>query len=420
MVAHAARRARLAVLLLLPEWMLAAGCAPGGDRPPGRDVPVAVGAGEVGSGRQSRAEPPRTPSVEEGLALFRRGDLPAAEAHLAGALKTAPGDRRILEALGAIYAKSDRFQKAEESFRAALAVDPASTGARLGLAAVLINTGRYEEAQAALDEVRRRDPGNGAAAVKTALLDARRGRAAEAEAGARAALVRQPGNAEARYVLGLALLQQERLTEAAEAMRRAHELSPGHLGALSNLVKIETRLGRREEALRWRREHEAILLRQRIEERVRGHRLKGIEAFNDKDYPRALQEFLAIAAEDPGDSQVHLHLGSTYIALGDLEQARRELDRSLALDPRNERALVELGRLHALANRLDEAVEVLRRAIAANPEFAEPHYYLAGIHMARGEPDLYHLELKRFEELRRRSQGAATEVVPGPVAGGPP
>jgi Flp pilus assembly protein TadD len=412
MPSHAAR-------LLLAASILAAGCSPGGGRQTGEDAPVAVGAGEVGSGRQSRAEPPRAPSVEEGLALFRRGDLPGAEAHLAGALRSAPGDRRIREALGAIYAKSDRFQKAEESFRAALSLDPASIGARLGLAAVLINTGRYEEAQEALDEVRGRDPGNAAAAVKTALLDARRGRAAEAEAGARGAISRQPGNAEAHYVLGLALMQQDRLDDAAQAMRRAHELSPGHLGALSNLVKIETRRGRREEALRWRREHDEVLSRQRVEERVRGHRLKGIEAFNRKDYAGALREFQAIAAEDPGDSQVHLHLGSTYIELGDLERARAELERSLVLDARNERAMVELGRLHALANRLDDAVEVLHRAIAANPEFAEPHYYLAGIHMARGEPDLYQQELRRFEELRRRSQGAATEVVPE-AAGGLP
>src|SRR5712692_449257 len=61
--------------------------------------------GAVGSGRQSPAEPPAAPSLEIGLQLFRKGDFKGAEPHLAGALRQSPGDRRILEALGAIYAR---------------------------------------------------------------------------------------------------------------------------------------------------------------------------------------------------------------------------------------------------------------------------------------------------------------------------
>jgi tetratricopeptide (TPR) repeat protein len=113
---------------------------------------------------------------------------------------------------------------------------------------------------------------------------------------------------------------------------------------------------------------------------------------------------------------VHLHLGSTFLALGNPDEARRALDRCLALDPRNDRALVEMGRLHALANRLDEAIEALRKAVAVNPEFAEPHYYLAGIYRARGEPERYREEMRIFDDLRSRSKGSALEVEP---VGGP-
>jgi Flp pilus assembly protein TadD len=141
-----------------------------------------------------------------------------------------------------------------------------------------------------------------------------------------------------------------------------------------------------------------------------------VEAFNRGDYRAALDAFLAIAREDPRDPQVHLHLGSTHLALGEHARARQALERCLELQPRNERALAELGRLHALGNRLDEAVRVLQEAISANPEFAEPHYYLAGVHMARGEADLFRMEMRRYEELRARSQGSAMEMVPG--AGG--
>ncbi|OLC53529.1 MAG: hypothetical protein AUH92_05855 [Acidobacteria bacterium 13_1_40CM_4_69_4] len=281
---------------------------------------------------------------------------------------------------------------------------------------MFVDTGRYDEAQATLADVLRRDPGNLTARLKGALLDARLGRAAEAEAGAREVIARRPASAEAHYVLGLALEERAAFVEAADEMGRVQRLVPGHPGALSHLVTIETRLGRPAEAAAWRKTQQEALARLHVENRVRDHRLKGVEAFNRDDYPAALQEFLAIAKEDPDDPQVYLHLGSTYIALGSLDEAKRALDRCLAIDPRNDRALAELGRLHALANRLDDAVEALTKAIAVNPEFAEPHYYLAGVYMARGEPDRFQQEMKIYNDLRARSPGSALEVKP---AGGP-
>jgi len=72
----------------------------------------------------------RLPPIETGLLLFRQGDLKGAEPYLAVALKSAPRDRRLLETLGSIYARSDRRKQAEDSFRAALAVEPASIARR--------------------------------------------------------------------------------------------------------------------------------------------------------------------------------------------------------------------------------------------------------------------------------------------------
>jgi len=399
MSAAIARCARILCALVVPAFVCA--CGSGG----GTSVPIparAVDGAAIGA-----------PSLQSGLQLYRRGDLKGAEAQLAGALRGAPRDRRILETLGSIYARTDRWKQAEDSYRRALLVEPASIGARLGLAAVCVDTGRYDEAGALLLEVKERDPRNPIARLKGALLDVRMGRTAEAEAGAREAIAGQPGNAEAHYVLGLALEQKGALRDAAGEMHRVHDLAPSHLGALSHLVTIETRLGRTNDADRWRKAQQEALSRAHVEERVRDHRIKGVAAFNREDYRSALLEFQAIAREDPGDPQVHLHLGSTFIALDDLEGAKRELDLCLSIDPRNDRALAELGRIYAKANRLDEAIEALGRAIAINPQLAEPHYYLAGIYMARGEQERFRKEMTVFNELQARSQGAALEVQTG-------
>src|SRR5258706_5280156 len=313
------RRACLPPLLLcLAASLPIAGCGPG-DRHPtraaGATPPDTASGGPLGAADGGDGAPSAGESLAIGLGLFRQGDYKGAEPHLLAALKTHPREPRLLEALGSIEALTDRWKQAEGSFRAALAVDGASIGARLGLAAVFVDTGRYDDAAAALAEVRARDPGNLAAMLKGALLDTRLGRAAEGETGAPAVVSSQPRSAEAHFVLGLALEQQGRLAEAATEMQGVVAIAPGHRGALSHLVTIETRRGRAAEAQRWRKAQEAALSRAHVEERVRDHRILGVAAFNREDYAKALVEFQAIAREDPGDPQVHLHLGSTYIGL---------------------------------------------------------------------------------------------------------
>ena len=353
------------------------------------------------------------PSLERGLEALHRGDLVAAEGHLEAALQRSPDDPFVLEGLGAVYAKTDRPARAETAFRHALRGRPDAIGSLLGLAAVLMETGRLDEAATIVDAVSRGAPGNRAALVKRALIDVRRGRAEAAEETARRVLAEEPHHAEASYVLGLALEQRGLRKPAVAAMRQAHAGAPGHLGALSHLVSLSAALGDAAGALRWRAAYDEVLDRRRVEERMRKHRLEGIGAFNRGDYRTALEAFRAIAVEAPRDPQVHLHIGSAHLALGEYDAAQRELETSLALDPHNDRALAELGRLHALANRLDQAEESLRRAIAVNPEFPEPHYYLAGVLRARGDSVGFGEEIRRFEELRARSRGSTMEIVTG-------
>ena len=378
---------------------------------PSGDVSKPAGVADSGQGQDPRD---RTAGREAaiGLGLLRQGDLGGAEPALLEASRRAPGDARLLEALGFVYRRTDRLQKAEETYRAAIQAAPGSATAHLGLAEVLSDSGRNPEALDAVQEARRLDPGNVQARVKEALLLQRTGRPAEAAEKARALVADRPGEIEAHYILGLALEDQGDLKAAATELERVVEGDPGHLAALSRLVTLDTRLGRPRDAERAREAHRKALAQRRVEDKVRGHRLKGVEAFNREDYAAALSEFEVIAREDPSDYQAPLFIGSSLIALGRRDEARKALARSLELQPRNERALMELGRLEALENRLEEAATALRRAIALNPEFAEPHYFLAGVLAARGEIDAARAETRRYEELKARSRGSAMEIVP--------
>jgi len=401
--------ALLAILLGSPGIFV--GC-PSGQAT--RDLPTEGAAQEAGTtnlpGMSAPGEPPGVSPAAAGIRLAQQGDLDGAEPLLVAALKTAPDDTRLLEALGFVYAHTDRWQKAEETYRRALTLRPGLPGGLYGLASVLADTGRYPEALATVQELLRAQPDHLPARMKEALLLVRTGHAAEGEAQARAIIKRAPDQAEAHYVLGLALEDQGDLPGAAAALERAVAIQADHLGALARLQTVLSRLGRKEEAERVRTTHREALARSRVDERVRGNRVRGVEAFNRQDYAAALAEFEFIAREDPTDPQALLYMGSALMALGRMDEARAALQKSLSLEARNERAYMELGRLEALASRLDEAVAALRQSIAINPDFPEPHYFLAGVLMARNDAAGARSEMARFEELRARSPVSAMEL----------
>jgi tetratricopeptide (TPR) repeat protein len=363
--------------------------------------------------------PGQVPPGLAGIRLAQQGDLDGAEPLLLQGLAAAPDDLRLLEALGFVYAHTDRWQKAQEIYERALAIRPGLPSALYGLASVLTDTGRYPEALVVTRRLLAADPGHQPGRLKEALLLVRTGDPAAGEASARALVAAAPEQAEAHYVLGLALEARGDLEGAVVALERAVTLQPAHLGALAKLQTVLTRLGRKEEAVKAGETHDKALAVKRVEERVRGHRARGVDLFNRQDYEGALAEFAIIEREDPDDPQVHLYQGSALLALGRRTEARAALARSLALQPRNERAYMELGRLEALDDHLDAAVTALRRAIAINPEFAEPHYFLAGILQAQGDAAGAAEETRRFRDLKAKSPAAAMELSHPPAGGVP-
>jgi tetratricopeptide (TPR) repeat protein len=398
-------RAGLGLLVLL----LAA--CPRGERPtPGERQPA---AGTSDAGPATGFANPATPeaAAAEGMRLLRSGAPEAAEPHLTRALAAHPRDARLLEALGQIYARSNRFRQAETSFRQALEASPDSAGARLGLAKLLGDTGRDAEGIDVLAPLAKTRADVLPVRLEQARLLLKNGAAAEGLAAARAAAALDARSAEAQYLVGLGLEGTGDRAAALEAFERAAELDASHLGAWSHIQTLAARLGRQDESKRAAERHAAALLRSRVDERVRGHRVKAVEAFNRQDYPAALEEFQFIVREDPTDPQAQLFLGSSLLALNRRDEARVALERSLALDPRGERAWLEMGRLLAYENRLDEAMQALRKASEINPEFPEPHYFLAGILQARGEGEASRAEMRHFEDLRRRSPEGGMQVV---------
>lgn len=153
-----------------------------------------------------------------GLIEEQRGNQTGAERAFLGALKVNPASPQTLVNLGLIRYRAGDLDKAEEYFRRALRVSPRNSNA-------LFNLGN---------------------------LFLRRGNRPEAEELYRAALDHNPFKAEAWLNLGALLTNRGEFGEAVQCFHQTINLQPGIATAYFNLALTYDKMGRAEEAERYR------------------------------------------------------------------------------------------------------------------------------------------------------------------------
>ncbi len=113
--------------------------------------------------------------------------------------------------------------------------------------------------------------------------------------------------------------------------------------------------------------------------------------------------------------------GTSLIFAGDLDAARAEFDRCLAVDPKHYRAVTNLGNAALEAGELDSAIEYYQKAIALNADFPNAHHNLGVAWRKKGKIARSISALKagqkaqqRFEQAEAREQlGKMTRNVTG-------
>ncbi len=85
------------------------------------------------------------------------------------------------------------------------------------------------------------------------------------------------------------------------------------------------------------------------------------------DLQSAAVEFETALEENPGDVSARRNLGLTYLELGRYGDAKRELERAVAIHPRYIEAWLELGRAYAGLDSLSAAREAWARVLSMNP-----------------------------------------------------
>ncbi len=263
--------------------------------------------------------------LRAGMANERTGNYPGAVRAYRRGLEVEPENVELLNALGFSLFQQGRSDEAVEALEKAVEVDPKHSKAHNNLALASIDIGELElaeahyreslalepqpaiyndlgfvlERQGLPDEAEEQyrealalDPDSAAAHTNLGTSLARRGELTEAEGHYRAALESEPST-QASTGLGIVLSEQGRLDEAAASFEDAIEADPGNATAYGRLGAIRVQQGRLEEAA---------------------------SAYRD-------------LLERQPSAAAHQRLAEVLTRLGRPEEARRELERAMALEP---------------------------------------------------------------------------------------
>ncbi|MBW1896949.1 MAG: tetratricopeptide repeat protein, partial [Deltaproteobacteria bacterium] len=139
----------------------------------------------------------------------------------------------------------------------------------------------------------------------------------------------------------------------------------------------------------------------------RGYANLGVGYLHAKEYGPA-QEALekALSLGPPYPTEIHVNVGLAHLEQGQLEAARENLNRALALNRNNYVALDLLGTVSRREKDNQQAAKWYEQALEINPEFATSYHNLAILHKETGDADKALKALKRAIALRPMSANA--------------
>ncbi|HXB70595.1 MAG TPA: tetratricopeptide repeat protein [Candidatus Acidoferrales bacterium] len=386
--------------------------------------------------------PPSGASVDAIQEFIQAGNLPEAFRLVSDALQLHPKDAGLLNLLGVIHARRNQLAEARKDFERAVALAPGLTPAWQNLARSCQLSPRQQGegsrcATAAWQHVLAVKPDDPEARFSLAALYQQQGRYADSlrelarlskdEAARPPALALRCGD----------LAALNRLPEASEAARRlasAAEFSEADvqpiLPALATGGRAATVVVTLVEALDLRGAASPETLRQLVIAYEQVNRLNDARrtlerlAVAEPANPRHLLELARIAyrmhdlegalgylghARDltPADPQVHFLFGMILVELKLPIDARKSVEKALALDPRNPDYNHAMGSIVLNARDAASAIPYFQTYIAARPEDPRGHFALGVAYFAADDYDNCRNEMEIVSKVPKTETGAA-------------
>jgi cellulose synthase operon protein C len=302
-------------------------------------------------------------------AHLQANDLLAARSLATRVAEAAPDNAALYSTLGAIFQGAGQLDEAVAWFEAALERGPDNTAAAFNLGRISASRGEIDRSIALFDGILAREPDNAAVLSARGQVDWVRGERDSAISRLERARALDPADSSSRFILTQMLAATGRSAEAVQVAREAADLAP-------DSAPIVNAYG-------------VVLL--------------------DSGQPRdALPQFQRAHKSDPLQAIYLLNVARAHTALGELEPARGNLIKALALEPENPVMLAALVDVERRTGRYDAAAQALGR-LEKVAEPGDPR-----LAMMRGEllvaQQRFTEAAAAFEEAQRRGMGGRAAV----------
>ena len=153
------------------------------------------------------------------------------------------------------------------------------------------------------------------------------------------ALYEDPG---VLYNVGLIHMSRNEKKQAIKYFTRALAVDQKLTSVYPVLMGLYRELGMKDELERAEKMYEKARMIRESEE----HNIKGLQAYLEKDYSLALQEFNRSIEANPSDPAPYFNIGNIYFIMGTLDRAYRYQEKALELDPGYAAAHYGLGLIY--------------------------------------------------------------------------
>ncbi len=120
-----------------------------------------------------------------------------------------------------------------------------------------------------------------------------------------------------------------------------------------------------------------------------------------------IAELQKVQKADPSVPYTWFNLGIAYKRASEYDQAIAQFEKMVALVPDEAASHYNLGTLYKLAGKADLSLQHFETAARLSPGLAAPHFQLYNAYKTAGKTEESKRELKDFQEIKKRNEGAA-------------
>lgn len=378
-----------------------------------------------------------SPVAEIGLirALLAKGDLEAAAKRVSRAEKSYPKVLAIQYLAGYIAYQRHDLEQAKLKLRGVLAAIPDHPYSLLLLGNILYSQGKLEQAQELITKFHDRYPAHIPAGKLLAAIDIKLNQNADAIKLLESLRGKRPNDAQLLALLGSAYLKEGQTGKGTKLLEKAARLNPDAAALKTQLAVGRLASGQTSEAIA---DLESAL--KLDPQMMRADILLILSRLQQQDFDGAIESARKLSAKRPASPVPYNYLGAAYLGKKQVELARKQFEKAIALNPKytpallnlasmerslgrreaarkdfekilkiqknNPQALVALAEIAAAENDTGKALELLERARVENPSALQPRLLLARYYLRNQDTSNALALTKEAMDLNQRSAEA--------------